>query len=254
MGVKNILPIIIDFWLKDEDLKEFYRNYRNCKLLLISSKEVYEILKSDNCPLPIVHFPISLPDEDVQMEVATHDRGIDFLFAGRKDPVFWDYIISYELENPNIEYVYQELEGHTPFYISNKRGKLDEDFFIRESYVKLLKNAKIAFYTTPGNDLAKAGANGYNQITPRLFELLANGCLVLGRYTDNPDVRFYEIENLCPNISSYAEFKFYVKQYLEEGYSKEHLKKYPEFLTKHTTKHRVLLLEKILVEHKFLIN
>ena len=148
-NIKNIIPIIIDFWLKKSELEEFYKCHSNCKLMLISSKEVYEFLKINNCPIPIFHFPLSLPDKYISKDLLNYKKTIDFLFAGRRDTVFWNYIKMYEKENPDIEYVYQELHGTIPAYISNKKGKLG-DYYSRESYTKLLQNAKIAFYSTPG--------------------------------------------------------------------------------------------------------
>lgn len=250
-SVKNIIPVIIDFWLTVSELENFYKVHSNCKLMLISSKEVFEFLQNNNCPFPIAHFPVSLPDKYISPDISKYKKTIDFLFAGRKDPVFWDYIKKYEKENPVIEYVYQELYGRIPYYVSNKKGKLEGDYFSREAYSNLLRSAKITFYSTPGTDPSKVGSSGYNQVTPRFLELLSSGCLVMGRYTDNPDVEFYQLPELCFRISSYQDFERYARLFLDNDFVKEHLSRYPSYLTKHSTSSRIDLLEKILKENSF---
>lgn len=253
-SVKNIIPIIIDFWLQKSELKEFYKNHANCKLILVSSKEVYDFLKENKCPLSIIHFPLSLPDKYISSDLVNYVKTIDFLFAGRKDPIFWDYIKCYEKENPDIEYVYQELEGRIPHYISNKRGKLTEDYYSREGYTKLLRSAKIAFYTTPGNDPSKEAANGFNQVTPRFLELLSSGCLIMGRYPDNPDVDYYQLNKICPKVNSYQDFKRIVVLFSEGNFVKEQTSMYYSYLLTHSTSARVVLLEKILKSNSFTYN
>lgn len=251
---KNIIPIIIDFWLTESKLKEFYKVQSNCRLMLISSKEVYEFLKRNKCPIPIAHFPLSLPDKYISSDLINYEKTIDFLFAGRRDTIIWSYIKIYEKENPDIEYVYQELEGKIPNYISNKRGKLAGDYFARESYVRLLRNAKIAFYSTPGEDPTKEGANGFNQVTPRFLELLASGCLIMGRYSDNPDTDFFQFKKFCLKITSYQDFKRNVKLFLDENFVKGHIKTYYPFLINHSTNSRIALLEDILKRNSFSYN
>jgi hypothetical protein len=243
---KNIIPVIIDFWLKESKLKEFYKVHSNCKLMLISSKEVYEFLKKQKCPIPIVHFPLSLPDKYISKDLLNYKKTIDFLFAGRRDTVFWNYIKMYEKENPDIEYVYQEMHGKIPSYISNKRGKLAGDYFSRELYTKLLQNAKITFYSTPGEDPSKEGANGFNQVTPRFLELLSSGCLVMGRYLDNPDTDFYQLNEFCIKITSYQEFKRTVELFSDEKFVKKQMSKYHSYLLGHSTSSRTILLKRII--------
>lgn len=253
-SVKNIIPIIIDFWLTESDLQNFYQVHSNCKLMLITSKEVYEFLKKNKCSLPIAHFPISLPDKYISSDLTKYQKTVDFLFAGRIDTVFWNYIKKYEEENPDIEYVYQELHGRVPNYISNKRGKLIGDFFSREVYAKLLRSAKIIFYSTPGNDSSKEGANGFNQVTPRFLEFISAGSLVMGRYPDNPDVDYYQFHKFCPKVNSYQDFKRTVALFSNDKFVKEHTKFYYPFLETHSTSSRAILLEKILKENSFSYN
>lgn len=250
---KNIIPIIVDFWFKTDKLNEFYKSYSNCKLILISSKEVYDFLIQNKCPLPIIHFPLSLPDNSITKK-NINKRNIDFLFAGRKDPIFFDYVLRYEKENSNIEYVYQELDGLKPYYISNLKGRLHGDFFSREGYTELLNNGKFSFYTTPGKDPSKKTANGFNQVTPRFLELLSAGCFVLGRYSDNSDVQFYNLNELCPQINSYEDFKDVITRCQDLSYFKTHIAKYSDYIQKHLTSNRAVQLKIILAQNNFHLN
>lgn len=247
--IKNIIPIIIDFWLQKSELENFYKNYINCSLILITSKEVYEFLKENKCPLNIDHYPLSIPDEYVSNDLVNYEKTFDFLFAGRKDPIFWDYIKTYEKEysNIDIEYIYKEYEDNENYsYISNKRGKLTQNYNTRELYKKLLKSAKITFYTTPGIDPAKFGANGFNQVTPRFLELISSGCLVMGRYPNNADVNFYGLDKICPCVNSYEEFKRIVNLFTDSEYVKTHKSMYYPYLIIHSTSSRLAQLKIIL--------
>ncbi|MFZ4456099.1 MAG: hypothetical protein ACOYOT_07760 [Bacteroidales bacterium] len=245
-NLKHIIPVIIDFWLSKDDLPEFYKTHANCRFLFISSKEVYDFLKENNCPLTIYHLPLSLPDHYISEERIHSEKKIDFLFAGRVNPTFWEYVLKYEKQHPQIEYVYQELRDKTPVYISNKRGELKEDYFSRENYTKLLAEAKFAFYITPGIDPAKKGANGFNQVTPRFLELISSGNVVLGQYPKNSDTDYYEMEKYCLQINNYNEFAKTVDKFLNDDIRKNHLTNYQEYLRNHSTTFSCDLLKNIL--------
>lgn len=60
---KNIIPYIIDFYLKPEQLNEFYIQYNKNPIIFISSKEVFLFLKQQSCPLNIIHLPLSISDK-----------------------------------------------------------------------------------------------------------------------------------------------------------------------------------------------
>ncbi|MDL2323269.1 glycosyltransferase family 1 protein [Bacteroidales bacterium OttesenSCG-928-A17] len=243
--LSNVLPIIIDYWLSEEQYEEFCNYYSSTKCLLITSKEVYTYLLSKNIPIPIKHFPLSIPDDNVSADYLHCPKEFDFLFAGRRDPVFWEYMKLYEKEHPEIEYLYQELEEQKPVYISNKRGKLEGDFFSREGYLNLLRKSRITFYATPGMDKTK-NANGFNQVTPRFLELLASGCLVMGRYIENPDTEFYELNKYCPLVETYDDFKSTLNLFFDREWSANHISHYYTYLQKHITSTRTPILKQIL--------
>lgn len=250
--LKNIIPIYIDFWLLESELEKFYKIHSNSKLVLFTSKEVCDVLRKNGCPFPIGHFPLSLPDLYISANLTQQERPIDFLFAGRRDPDFFEYVKLYERYNPDIEYVYQELENDTAFYVSNKRGKLSGNYNSRESYNQLLRSSRISFYTTPGIDKAKNGANGYNQVTPRFLELLSNGCLVLASYKDNPDVNFYDLENICFKVDSYDDFKKHMTLFSDNSFVRNHISNYYSYLCSHSTSSRVKCLQSILKKNNLI--
>lgn len=243
---KNVIPIIIDFWLTPKELPSFYKALSNCKLALITSREVYDTLKANGCPIAIAHFPLSIPDKYISSYKSIHDKTYDFVFAGRKDPVFFDYVRKYEKENPQIEYVYKQVEDNSSVYVSNKRGKLPDDYSVRQNYRNLIKNCKIAFYSTPGIDSAKKSANNYNQITPRFLELISSGCLVMARYPDNSDVEFFQLNEISFRVDSYQDFKNHMDLFADQSFVSNHTSKYYSYLQKHSTSARVPLLQKIL--------
>lgn len=241
---KNVLPVIIDYWLTDDRLPDFYDYFSLSRCVLITSKEIYDHLLSKNCPLRIAHFPLSIPDSDVEKEYLFQPKEFSFLFGGRKNLVFWEYVQQYEKECPEIEYVYQELDGLIPYYISNKRGRINGDFSTREGYINLLRKSKICFYATPGMD--KEHANGFNQVTPRFLELIASGCLVMGKYISNPDTEYYNLEKYCPCINSYEDFIKTISLFMDGSWSQKHIATYYEYLQKHVTSARIPLLRDII--------
>lgn len=56
---KNTIPVIIDFWLKEEELDKFYKVYEDVPLVLVTNKEVYDYLKEHDCPLHVEHWALS---------------------------------------------------------------------------------------------------------------------------------------------------------------------------------------------------
>ena len=246
--LKNVIPVIIDYWLPDQYLKDFYSYFSSSTLVLITSREVYEHLIKNRCPIRIEHLPVSIPDTNISIDNIYPPKEFDFLFPGRRDPILYGYMLEYEKKHPDVEYLYQELagiNGINPYYVSNKKGRLSEDFFSREGYLSLLKKARITFYATPGMDESKK-ANGFNQVTPRFLEMLSCGCLVMGRYPKNPDTDFYEMEKYCPSIKNQQEFEETLELFFNEKWAKQQISSYPAYLKKHSTSSSIQVLEDIL--------
>jgi hypothetical protein len=239
----NSIPVIIDFYSRDVDL--FTRTYQNSKLICITSLEVYIFLKRQSCPLNIKHLPLSLSDryENIPLTV---DRKYDLIIAGRRNKVLWDFLLSFEKRFPEIEYIYQEEIDGNLFYKSNKTGLIG-NFHTRSEYMGLLSACKIAFYSTPGIDGEEKRTQGFSQVTPRYLELIASGCLLMGRYPENEETEFYELPQICPNIESYDQFEKILNNYLSSDYSIDEVS-YKKLLDNHYTSKRADLLKEYIQE------
>lgn len=236
----NVIPIIVDFW-KNVDLRAFYRTYANCPMVLISSLEALNFLKSNGCPLNLYHFPLSLPDKYRTSANDQFEKKYDVLIAGRSNPVLLNFLQRYEKEHPDIEYVYQTVIDGNYCYCSNRSGVIGE-FNDRDSYVNLLRASRVGFYSTPGIDGGEKRTGGFNPVTPRLFELLASACHVLARYPDNDDTRFFELNELCPSIDEYDQFAARLTTALS---TPPPVERHHAYLEKHYTSARVDLLNRL---------
>jgi len=237
---KNTIPVIIDFWLNTDQLESFYKCCKDCPLVLISSAEVYEYLRSNNCPLPIEHWPLSLPDT---VEIRNSEKIFDFCFIGRKDPFFVDMVDRYSTEHLDFEYVINSDGINNREYHTNKGLFVEKDTG-RQSYLNIIRKSKICVYSTPGMDKAKKESNTFNQVTPRLMELIAGGCYVLGHYPDNADTRFYNLKTVVPAVTNYAQFCKYMDYYRIQP--ARDIEECRHFLSAHNTSNRVELLKCIL--------
>ena len=245
----NIIPVIIDFWLSDEQLNDFYKAYSRCPLVLITNAEVLDYLKNNNCPLNIEHWPLSIPDKLCEQLplVQNNRRDIDFCVFGRPNPYFLRYLDQYSKESSDFEYVTVEGElGARRQYVSNKRRVIEEDTG-RQSYLNMMRRTKITCYTTPGMDEAKEETNSYNQVTPRVLEMLCGGCWVIGHYPDNADTRFYDLRSVVCNVQTYDEFKNCMNKM---RFSSPNYKKIEEFVNNHKTSTRVESLKRILTNNQ----
>lgn len=237
----NIIPMVIDFWDK-QDAGNFYKMYKNCKLVGISSLEVYSFLKQNNCPLEIIHLPLSLPDRYRLNDTEPFIKKYDIILAGRRNQVLWQYLQSFAEKYNETEFLYQENINGRLHYVSNKTGLIGE-FQSRIEYMTLLKSCKVGFYATPGMDGAK-NTGGFNPVTPRFLELIASGCHIIGRYPDNEDTKYYNMESICPNTTNYEHFESLLLQYLKGPLPC--LNSYSQYLEAHYTSKRANLLKGIL--------
>ncbi len=240
---RNTIPIIIDFW-KTQDLELFYNTYRNCKLILISSKEVYDYLKENNCRLNIAHFPLSISDK-YQIDTAVAiDKKYDIVAAGRTSPVLYNYLLEFEQKYPDIEYIISKHIDNRLYYESNKTGLIG-DFHKREDYISLLKSSKVALYSTPWGDGEQDRTGGFSPVTPRLFELAAAGCGIVARYVENSDTDYFQLNSFFPSSNNYSLFEQQLLSALNSN--TKQIQFYNErFLEHHYTSKRVNLLNTIL--------
>lgn len=235
----NCIPVIIDFW-KYEDLNCFYNTYKNCAVIYISSIEVYDWVKK--IPLNFKHLPISLPTKYKDFVNANVNRPIDIVLVGRQNDVLMSYLKVFCDKFKHVTFVTQTAVGGRIFYQSNN-NELIGPIESREDYFNLIKSGKISFYSTPGMDEGAQRTGGFNPVTPRYLELLAAKCLLLGRYPDTEETRFFEISKVCPNVNSYEHFEQILTKYL--NMKKFDFSNYELILKKHYTSCRLQYLKNI---------
>ena len=205
---KNIIPCIIDFYLKENDFEKFTKSYLNNQLICISSKEVYELLKKSSIckSLNIAHLPLSISDKYRITPTTYFDKKYDLVLMGRQNPVLESFLEKYLREHKDLNYVYR-VQKNDEFLYYNSKGECLGNINTREKYISLMKKAKCGLYATPGIDGGEKRTNGYNQVTPRFLELVACGCHIIARYPQNPDTEYYELANFSKSINSYDDFE-----------------------------------------------
>jgi len=229
---RNICPIIIDFYLRtDEELQRFYRTCNRNPIVYISSREVYDFLCEKNCPLPIRHLPLSLPN-GYQLRTLPAKR-YDVVMLGRQNRLFKEYLTEYAKTHP-IAYVYRDAgEYKTSDGIS--LGALRD----RQSYWQLMQSARVGLYATPGMDDARPHTNGFSQVTPRFLEYIAAGCHVLSRYEKNADTDYFELDTMSTQIQSYEDFSKALDRALAAPVPME---AYKAYMDKHYTSTRIKMI------------
>ena len=243
---KNTIPVVIDFWLKEKDLPLFYNVYKDVPLALVTNKEVYDFLKLHHCPIPVEHWALSFPDQYALSKESLADKKYDFCFFGRPNPFFVRLLEQYAEQHPDFVYVLNQGNIDNRQYVTNKGDFVAKDTG-RASYLQMMRQTKISCYTTPGIDEAKKETSIYNQVTPRLFEMLCNGVQVIGHYPeDGADVQWYGLKEVVPNVNNYYEFAHVLDRFRKEPFNFEVINK---FVCKHYTSQRANELRAILAKH-----
>ena len=126
MSSKHIIPCIIDFFEREDDLKEFYKKHSRNKIVLLSSPFDYQYLKENNCPLNIGLFAYSLSDRYAIDKDNMVEKKYDIVLTGRQDPLLYSYFKQYVKAHPNVTYVKRgrELENddkkHKSYYLTGQ--------------------------------------------------------------------------------------------------------------------------------------
>lgn len=239
----NIIPIIVDFYLKDEkSLNRFYESYKNNPLVLISSREAYDFLKKISCPLNIKHLALSISDKYQLSNTLGCKKDIDLILLGRRNKVLQEYAELYAKQNPDFVYAYRVNEkGH--WLCKKNNGEIVSNIDNRRDYMKTMMRARCGLYNTPGIDGGEARTNGFSQVTPRFLEYIASGCHVISRYRCNSDTDYYELDSMTCNVDSYDEFKTAMDFSRSNNIDAE---RYSNYLSKHYTSSRIVTLNNIL--------
>ena len=247
-GKKNIIPAIIDYWLQsDADVKVFEEKYRNNPAVLISSKQAFDFLKSKQVDVNLFHWPLSLPDK---YAFQPHEKQYDCVLAGRPSTVLKQWMLRYSENHPDFTYVYNDrVAGRNMLnYVTSKGEVIGNSFSSRQTFFELLQLSRVGLYSTPSIDKDKQlfnglDSNGYDQVTPRLFEYIAAGCHVLARYPSNSDTEFFNLSSIAPHISTYEEFESRMNFARTNPVDS---RTYTEWLSHHYTSVRAKMLEVIL--------
>lgn len=240
---KNVIPCIIDFYNKTEELDKLNILYSKNPCVLISSLEVCEFLIRNNFKKKIYHFPLSLPDKYKMLLSDSFEKKYDLVLMGRQNEVLEGFFEKYCDKHIDITYVYRIQKNGKYLYYTNL-GECLGDINTREKYINLMCQSKVGLYATPGIDGDELRTNGFSQITPRFLEYVSCGCHILARYNDNSDTRFYEIDAFSPSIQTYEQFESNLDYALKNEIDKF---KYSNYLHKHYTSNRAELLKSIIL-------
>ncbi|WP_346238519.1 hypothetical protein ABDK00_008280 [Niabella insulamsoli] len=237
------IPYLIDFD-KNVDIDKFNQVYANCRLILVSSLNAYNMLKAANCPLNLAHLPLGISDKH-RLWTQTNNKKYDVIFV-RTNAIMLEYTKKYAFRHPEFNYVIRTWAGNEMYrnnvYVSNKDGILGE-FSEREDYLRLLRSSKIAIYSTPGCD--EPASKFINHVTPSLFEFVVNGCKIIARYPENEETRDFELSIISPSVNSYEEFEQQISQKIGDR-SEQYLTQSSAFLQKVYMSKRIQKLKEIL--------
>ncbi|MDR2087641.1 MAG: glycosyltransferase family 1 protein [Dysgonamonadaceae bacterium] len=239
---RKIIPVIVDFFVSPPYFSQFYENYKEYDLVLISDYDAYNQLKKAKTPLNIAHFPLSLSDVYRLTPATRFEKKYKLLVAGRENPLLVNYLNLYLSKYPDFEYVYRKMEDGKFFYVSNKTGLIGE-FGTRNEFIQLIRASKCAVYSTPGIDGDEVRTKGFAPLTPRFLEFVAAKCFILARYLDNDDARYFDLKAITPSIESYEAFENTLNEYLKQPDTPS---EYVSYLQKHYTSERATLLKNIL--------
>ena len=239
----NMIPIIIDFWYEKEEINKFIEYFKFVPLLFVTNKEVQSLLSVYKCPFKVEHFPLSLPDQYRLTKDSLANKEYEFCFVGRIDKFFMGLVEEYAAKHEDFEYVYSKGISVNREFWTNKGKFLGKDAG-RESYINFLRKTKISCYSTPGMDATKKAK--YNQVTPRLLEMLANGCQVIGHYPDSEDVLWYDLSSVVPNVTNYKSFEHVLDDMRQQTFNFENIS---DFLSNHYTSNSAQLLYEALEKH-----
>lgn len=226
------VPWIIDYFLPDSDIPTFLRSTQACPAVLVSSREAYERLIAHGAPADrFRHLPLSLPDRYRLDPDAPMVKDIDLALVGRPSAVLLDFAKRYVAEHPGLNVVVKGPKRGGHMWVYDLEGNPVADVDSRADYLSLLRRCRLFLYSTPGMDDGKP-TGGFSQVTPRFLEALSCGCKLLMRYPDNPDTRYYRLEEFSPSIGTYEEFARLADKALSEPVD---LHAYAEYLESHYT-------------------
>lgn len=247
MNNEHVVPCIIDFFEKRNQLQEFYSKHSRNKIILLSSPFDYEYLKKNNCPINIGLLAYSLSDKYVFTEKRI-EKKYDIVLTGRQDPLLYAFFKEYIKRHPDVSYVKrgEGLENDTnktkDYYLNGKEclGPVES----REAFMNLQAQGRATLYGVQG--YLDGFTKGFYHMTPHFLEIIACGCHVLCRYptgVDGADAKFYEFDKFSSSIETYEEFELAMDKALTTEID---IKMYSSYLKKHYTSSRAAELRELL--------
>ncbi len=243
---EHIIPVIIDFFLTEEQIPAFFRSYQKSPLVLMTSREAYEYILTKENPYHIkfAHWALSLSDKYRIDKHTVFDKQYDVALVGRQNPVLEEFFYRYVKAHPDLRYVYRKMEdGDFNYYqVQNGVETFVGNINDRDDYMRLMRKSKIGLYMTPDIDTDHKRSCGFNQVTPRFLEWIAAGAHVIARYVPNPDTEYYRLQNFSEPIDTYEQFEKAM------DYAMTHevdMAMYSEYLSHHYTSVRAKELKQI---------
>lgn len=206
LNAPNVVPWVVD-WYVHQGAEEmaFTRAHRRNPLVLISSRQAYQQAVDDNLPLNFQHLALSLPDQWQLQDDCLQHKIYDCAEMGRMNPILHQFLLKYAERHPHFTYVTRRLENGMNLHFTNNGRDLG-DIRSRQQYMGLLRQAKVALYAAAGCE-TRDWRKGFGQVTPRLLEMLSQGCNVIARYQNNPDTNWWGLPKLFPSVDNYILFE-----------------------------------------------
>lgn len=249
---RGIVPYIIDYFLPKDSLNIFIRYYEQTELILISSREVYEYMIENRCPLRIEHLPLSIADQYMFSNVM-YEKKYDLILCGRQSEKLIQYLVKYitsynttrQLQiivvGNGLKKIFSQISNNSKCnftFIQEIKG--------RDEYMRLMRESKILMYMTPNSDKNVSRTNGWSQVTPRFLEGIISQCHILCDYEDNADTDYFQLRKFSNPCNSYEIFLQQIDYYLNNEID---LNKYEKYIKNHLTSQRVKQLEDILKKY-----
>lgn len=248
MNSRRIVPCIIDFLEKEEQLLDFYRKHSKNKIVFVSSPFDFQYLKEQKCPIEIGLFPYTLPDK-YALNTSKTEKKYDIVLTGRQDPLLYSFFVEFIKRHPDVTYVKRgnnlenDVNKTRAYYLNGK--ELIGTIETRDEFMKLQAQGKVTLYGFQGYD---EFTKGFFHITPHFFEILACGCHVIAHYpsgTNGIDAQYYEVDKFSPSVETYDEFESIMCRALNTEID---FNLYSSYLQEHYTSVQARKLKKILNE------
>ena len=244
-----IIPYIIDFYIPKDNLQAFFDSTCRNKYVFVSSMEAFVLLQKH--PLfdkkKYYHVPLSISDKYSIYNNTKFCKKYDCAMLGRSDNKLMSFVDRYASLHPEFTYVTRDVNDDvfTYYLYSGGRRNILCTGNAHDIYLDIMKSCKVGLWSTRGLEDLKC--NGYNQVTPRLFELMISGCQIIARYPLNPDIEYYNVHEICPSIEDYSAFEKRLDIYLAGQID---IISYCNYLSQHYTSVRAKQIKKYIETFK----